>query len=159
TGDFHIDPWQPVTRALITHAHADHARRGSERYLAAAEGAAVLRTRMGATANIDTLHYGEVVEHNGVRVSFNPAGHILGSAQIRLEHQGQVWVVSGDYKVEPDYTCAPFEPVRCDVFVTESTFGLPIYRWVPQQEIFNDINAWWKANQGEGKASLLFGYA
>jgi putative mRNA 3-end processing factor len=158
-GDFYIDPWQPVPRAVITHAHADHARRGSDSYLAARDGELVLRTRLGDTARIDTLPYGENVLHNGVRISLHPAGHILGSAQVRIEHNGQVWVVSGDYKLEADPTCAAFEPVACHVFVSESTFGLPIYRWPPQAEVFSDINAWWRSNQAAGKASLLFGYA
>jgi putative mRNA 3-end processing factor len=158
-GDFHIDPWRPVARAVITHAHADHARRGSGRYLIVREGATVCRTRLGTDAILDTLRHGEEVVFNGVRISLHPAGHILGSAQVRLEHQGRVWVVSGDYKLDPDLTCAPFEPLRCDVFITESTFGLPIYRWPDQAEVFADINGWWRANQGEGKASLLFGYA
>ena len=158
-GDFYIDPWKPVPRAAITHAHADHARPGSARYLAAREGELVLRTRLGPDAVIDTLHYGEPVEHNGVRISFHPAGHILGSAQVRLEYKGEVWVVSGDYKVEPDPTCAPFEPVPCDVFITESTFGLPIYRWSAQEDVFADVNAWWRANRDAGKVSFLYGYA
>src|SRR5262245_55147227 len=158
-GDFHIDPWQPVARAVVTHAHADHARRGCGRYLVSREGEAVFRTRLGAEADLDPLRYGEEVEHRGVRVSLHPAGHILGSAQVRLEHRGRVWVVSGDYKLQPDLTCAPFEPLGCDVFVTESTFGLPIYRWPGQDEVFADINAWWRANRDEGRASLLFGYA
>jgi putative mRNA 3-end processing factor len=158
-GDFYVDPWQPVDRAVITHAHADHARPGSRHYLAAQPSARVLRTRLGAGATLETLAYGEPLRHNGVQVSLHPAGHILGSAQVRLEHEGQVWVVTGDYKLEPDPTCAPFEPVRCHTFVTESTFGLPIYRWQPQAEVFDEINAWWRANQEAGKASLLFGYA
>jgi putative mRNA 3-end processing factor len=158
-GDFHIDPWKPVNRAVLTHAHADHARPGSVRYLVAREGEAVFRTRLGRDAVLDTLRYGEAVEFNGVRISLHPAGHILGSAQVRLERRGQVFVVSGDYKLEPDVTCAAFEPVPCDVFVTESTFGLPIYRWPSQEEVFREVNAWWRANQAEGKASLLFGYA
>jgi putative mRNA 3-end processing factor len=158
-GDFFIDPWQPVPRAVITHAHADHARPGSDRYLCARPGELVLRTRMGADAVIDALEYGEPLDHNGVRVCFHPAGHILGSAQVRVEQQGQVWVVSGDYKTAADHTCAPFEPVRCHVFVTESTFGLPIYRWTDPQDVYDDINAWWRSNQEAGKASLLFGYA
>src|SRR5207244_4084533 len=102
---------------------------------------------------------GEAINHNGVSISLHPAGHILGSAQVRIEHNGQVWVVSGDYKLEPDVTCAPFEPVRCHVFVSESTYGLPIYRWPSQAEVFADINAWWRRNQQAGKASLLFGYS
>src|SRR5437764_6884491 len=158
-GDFHVDPWKPVPRAVVTHAHSDHARWGCAHYLAAAAGEHVLRARLGPAAHIHPLPYGEPVTIRGVKVSFHPAGHILGSAQVRLEHRGEVWVVSGDYKTEPDATCAPFEPVRCHVFVSESTFGLPIYRWPPQAEVFGEINAWWRANQAAGKATLLFGYA
>jgi putative mRNA 3-end processing factor len=158
-GDFHVDPWRPVARAVITHAHADHARWGSQRYLTSLEGQGVLRVRVGEQATIQAVAYGEPVDMQGVRVSLHPAGHILGSSQVRVEHGGRVWVVSGDYKVEPDATCTPFEPVRCHVFITESTFGLPIYRWDPQASVFADINAWWRANQEAGRASLLFGYA
>jgi putative mRNA 3-end processing factor len=158
-GDFFVDPWQPVDRAVITHAHADHARWGSRRYLGSREGEGVLRTRMGADASIRTLEYGEALDVRGVRVSLHPAGHILGSAQVRVEHRGEVWVVSGDYKTEPDATCTPFEPVRCHTFITESTFGLPIYRWPPQAEVFGQVNAWWRANAAAGRASVLFGYA
>ncbi|WP_194722931.1 ligase-associated DNA damage response exonuclease [Noviherbaspirillum malthae] len=157
-GDFYIDPWLPVERAVITHAHADHARIGHGRYLASAEGEGVLRARLG-DIRLDTLPYGESVVHNGVNVSLHPAGHVLGSSQVRMECRGEVWVASGDYKVESDATCAAFEPVRCDTFITESTFGLPIYRWQPQQTIFNDINDWWRANAQEGRASVLFCYA
>jgi putative mRNA 3-end processing factor len=169
-GDFYIDPWQPVDRAIITHAHGDHARMGHRHYLAAAPGAGVLRTRLGAI-DLQTLAYGEAIDHHGVRVSLHPAGHVLGSAQIRLEHRGrrgrQVWVASGDYKFmrgsdderDIDPTCAPFEPVRCDVFITESTFGLPIYRWQPQREIFAGIDEWWRGNVDHGRASVLFCYA
>ncbi|MEO8037984.1 MAG: DNA ligase-associated DEXH box helicase, partial [Betaproteobacteria bacterium] len=116
-GDFYIDPWRPVDRAVVTHAHADHARRGHNRYLAAQHGASVLRARLG-DISLQTLGYGESIQLNGVRVSLHPAGHVLGSAQVRIEQGGEVWVVSGDYKLEVDGTCAPFEPVRCDVFVT-----------------------------------------
>ena len=158
-GDFHIDPWRPVARAVVTHAHADHARPGSHHYLAARDGEHVLRARMGLHASIQAADYGAPVDINGVRVSLHPAGHILGSAQVRVEYRGEVWVVSGDYKVGADATCAAFEPVRCNTFITESTFGLPVYRWRPQVEIFDEINAWWRANQLAGKASLLFAYA
>ncbi|MDG3007228.1 ligase-associated DNA damage response exonuclease [Paludisphaera mucosa] len=158
-GDFYVDPWRPVPRAVITHAHADHACWGCGRYLCSEEGAGVLQVRMGRDAVIDALPFGEALTIQGIRVSLHPAGHILGSAQVRLEHRGRVWVVSGDYKVEPDATCTPFEPVRCDVFVTESTFGLPIYRWPTQGVVFDEINAWWRANRDAGKASLLLGYA
>jgi putative mRNA 3-end processing factor len=158
-GDFHVDPWAPVDRAVITHAHGDHARPGSGAYLASAEGERVLRTRLGPEARIRTVAFGEPVEVGGVRVSLHPAGHVLGSAQVRVEHRGEVWVVSGDYKTEPDPTCSPFEPVRCHTFVSESTFGLPIFRWPPQAEVFAAIDAWWRANAAAGRASLLFGYA
>ncbi len=158
-GDFHVDPWRPVPRAVVTHAHADHACWGCERYLTSAEGARVLQVRMGRDAVIDALPYGQAVEVGGVGISLHPAGHILGSSQVRLEYRGEVWVVSGDYKVEPDATCAPFEAVRCHAFVTESTFGLPIYRWPAQQAVFDEVNAWWRGNQAAGKASILLGYA
>lgn len=158
-GDFYIDPWRPVPRAIITHAHSDHARRGMGRYLTVPEGRRVLQSRMGAEAVIDTVEFGEVLDLNGVRVSLHPAGHILGSAQVRVEHQGEVWVASGDYKVAPDVTCTPFEPVRCHTFITESTFGLPIYRWPDMEEVKRQINDWWRENQAEGRTSLLMGYA
>jgi putative mRNA 3-end processing factor len=157
-GGFHIDPWQPVDRAVITHAHGDHARRGSARYLAARASEHVLRVRLGEV-RLETLEYGEAVDLGGVRVSFHPAGHVLGSAQVRIEHRGEVWVVSGDYKTQEDPTCAAFAPVRCDVFVTESTFGLPIYRWQPPAAVLGDLNAWWRANAAAGRASVVFAYA
>jgi putative mRNA 3-end processing factor len=158
-GDFYIDPWLPVDRAVVTHAHGDHARWGSRSYLGARDGLRVLRTRLGADANIYTLTYGESTTLNGVHVSLHPAGHILGSAQVRVEHQGEVWVVSGDYKTDPDPTCTPFEPVRCHTFVTESTFGLPIYRWRPQAEVLDEIRGWWTSNAAVGRASVLYGWA
>jgi putative mRNA 3-end processing factor len=157
-GDFFVDPWRPVSRAIITHAHADHARTGHGDYLAAAPAEGVLRSRLGDIA-LRTLDYGETIEVDGVRVSLHPAGHVLGSAQVRIEHRGEVWVVSGDYKVEPDPTCTPFEPVRCHTFVTESTFGLPIYRWAPSASTFEEVNAWWRANAEAGRASVLYCYA
>jgi putative mRNA 3-end processing factor len=150
-GDFYIDPWRPVERAVITHAHGDHARRGHARYLAAAPAEGVLRTRLGEV-DLQVLPYGAVVDHFGVRLSFHPAGHVLGSAQVRLEHGGRVWVAAGDYYVagasadarEDNATCAPFEPVRCHCFITESTFGLPIYPWRAQAAVQREINAWWQ---------------
>ena len=158
-GDFYIDPWHGVTRAVITHAHGDHARWGSSRYLSSREGAGVLRTRLGASATIRAVEWGERVGVNGVRVSLHPAGHILGSAQVRVEYRGEVWVASGDYKTAPDPTCTPFELVTCDTFITESTFGLPIYRWRPDREVFDEVRAWWRRNGEHGRASVLFGYA
>ncbi|MEW6163623.1 MAG: ligase-associated DNA damage response exonuclease [Pseudomonadota bacterium] len=157
-GGFYIDPWRPVERAVITHAHGDHARYGHGRYLTAASGVHVLRSRLG-DINVEGLEYGATTVHNGVTISLHPAGHVLGSSQVRMEYQGEVWVASGDYKIEPDKTCAPFEPVRCHTFITESTFGLPIYRWEPEQSIFDDMNRWWRKNAQEGRCSVVFGYS
>jgi putative mRNA 3-end processing factor len=156
-GNFFVDPWEPVERALVTHAHSDHARPGSASYLCAAPGEAVLRRRIPEGV-IETLPYGEPVTLGDVKVSFHPAGHILGSAQIRVEHRGEVWVVSGDYKRQADPTCAPFEPVACHTFITEATFALPIYEWDPTDAIVGDIAAWWRTNRDEGKPSVLFCY-
>jgi putative mRNA 3-end processing factor len=157
-GDFHIDPWRPVDRAVITHAHADHARPGHQRYLAAQPGIGLLLSRLpGISAQ--SVRYGEALTIGDVTVSLHPAGHVLGSAQIRIQRHGRVWVVSGDYKLAPDPTCEPFEPIRCDTFVTESTFGLPIYRWDPPQPIFDSIDAWWRHNASEGRPCVLFCYA
>jgi putative mRNA 3-end processing factor len=157
-GDFYVDPWEPVDRAVITHAHGDHATLGSRAYLTSESGAGVLRARLEPNARIRGLPYGEPISLNGVTVSLHPAGHILGSAQVRIVHRGEVRVISGDYKTDPDPTCAPFEPVRCHTFITESTFGLPIYRWPAQTEVFAEINGWWQANASAGKASMLYGY-
>jgi putative mRNA 3-end processing factor len=157
-GDFYIDPWRPVDRAVITHAHSDHARIGHGHYLAHTDSEGTLRVRLGEIT-LQTLPYGEAIVHHGVRISLYPAGHVLGSAQIRLEHDGRVWVASGDYKTEADGTCSPFEPVPCDTFITESTFGLPIYRWPAQAQLFTEINDWWRANTAQGRASVLLCYA
>jgi putative mRNA 3-end processing factor len=156
-GDFHIDPWRPVARVVITHGHSDHARWGSQSYLCHRDSAPILRKRLGAVA-IQTLDYGERIGINGVALSLHPAGHVLGSAQARVEHDGEVWVASGDYKTEPDNVSAPFEPVRCHVFITESTFGLPIYRWRKQSEVMADVDAWWRDNAAAGRASVVFVY-
>src|SRR4029453_14767297 len=158
-GDFYIDPWRPVARAVLTHAHGDHARRGSGAYLATAVSAGVLRARLGDDITLQGLDDGQAVAINGVRVSLHPAGHVLGSAQVRVEHRGRVWVASGDYKTVRDPTCTPFELVRCHTFITESTFGLPIYRWPADGEVFDAIRAWWRSNREHGRASVLFGYA
>jgi len=162
-GDFYIDPWRPVDRAVITHAHADHARRGCMRYLASARSEGVLRARLGVDIELTALDWAEVVEHRGVRISLHPAGHVLGAAQVRLERRGRVWVVSGDYFLsehdERNPTCDPWEPVHCECFITESTFGLPIYRWQPQARVFEEINHWWAHNRSAGRASLLMAYS
>lgn len=157
-GDFHIDPWQPVPRALITHGHADHSRPGNGHYLATDIAAPVMRHRLG-DVRLDTVKYGEVTTHNGVQISFHPAGHVPGSAQIRVEHKGEVWVASGDYKTSDDGLSDPFEPVPCHAFITESTFGLPVFNWTPQDILADQINAWWAENAANGTFSLLSCYA
>lgn len=157
--DAHIDPWIPVDRAIITHAHSDHARWGSKHYLAHKDSEPILRLRLGKDISLQTVEYGETFTINGVKFSLHPAGHIIGSAQVRAEYNGHVWVASGDYKLQDDHFCPPFEPVRCHVFITEATFGLPIYKWQPQDKIFEEINNWRSKNCAEGKASLLMGYS
>lgn len=158
-GDFFVDPWRPVARAVITHAHSDHARPGCDAYLCAAKGRAVLAARVGAKAVINTLSYGERKRVGDTMVSLHPAGHILGSAQVRVETEAGVWVVSGDYNNSTATpACAAFEPVHCDVFITESTFGLPIYRWPTPQTVFAEIHRWWAANRAEGLTSVLPAY-
>lgn len=156
--DVYIDPWRPVDRALITHGHADHARAGMTRYLATKEAAPVIRHRLG-DIDLDTVRFGEQVMINGVRFSFHPAGHVPGSAQIRVEHKGEVWVVSGDYKLEADGISTPFEPVACDTFISECTFGLPVFNWAPPGQVAADINAWWRANAADGKFSICGAYS
>ncbi len=148
-----------MERTLVTHAHGDHVAWGARAYLTSEAGAPLLRRRLGELATIDHLSYGVPQFINGVRISFHPAGHILGSSQVRVEHGGEIWVVSGDYKTAPDPTCAPFESLRCHTFVTESTFGLPIYRWEPETEIFASLHDWWRSNQEAGRTSLLLAYS
>ena len=157
-GGFHVDPWGAVPRAVITHAHGDHARRGSAAYLCSEPCAPLLARRFGDGAPIETLAYGQRLRIGEVTVSLHPAGHVLGSSQVRIEGRGGVWVVSGDYKRAADPTCTPFEPVTCDTFITESTFALPIYRWDPTTAVIADMAAWWRANAGRGLASVVFCY-
>ncbi len=158
-GDFHIDPWKPVPRAVVTHAHSDHARPGCGAYLTSLSGLPLLRERVGASARLQALPYARPLKIKGVTVSFHPAGHILGSAQVRLEAGGHVTVVSGDYTLTADPACEPFEPVPCDTFISESTFGLPVYQWAEPRTVFQEISDWWRANQQEGLTSVLFAYA
>jgi putative mRNA 3-end processing factor len=158
-GGFHIDPWQPVARAVITHAHGDHLRPGSHSYLCAAPALSVVRRRLPPEAHVAGLPFGETVVVDGVSVSFHPAGHVLGSAQVRVEQAGEVWVASGDYKLAADPTCAPFEPVRCHTFITEATFGLPVFRWQPADAVVDDIMMWWDEMQRAGRPAVLFAYA
>jgi putative mRNA 3-end processing factor len=156
---FFIDPARPVERAVITHAHADHARPGCTRYLATPESARLLKSRLGPGTAVHELPYGEGLHLDGVRLSLHPSGHILGSAQVRLERNGEVWVVTGDFKRHPDPTCRPFEPLRCHTLVMEATFGLPVFSWPDPLGVVADINAWWRQNKAQGRASILFAYA
>jgi len=155
----YIDPWKPVDRAIITHAHSDHARWGSRHYLSHHDSIPVLKWRLGADISTQGVHYGESLMMNGVKISLHPAGHITGSAQVRLEYQGKVWVVSGDYKLQTDEVSAPFEIIKCDHFVTESTFGLPVYNFPEPASVHADINSWWRSNAEQGKTSVIIGYA
>lgn len=158
-GDFYIDPWRPVDKALITHGHADHARWGMKHYLCHHYTEPILKSRMGVDIDVQSVGYNEVIRINGVRVSFYPAGHIIGSAQIRLEYKGRIVVISGDYKVQDDGLSTPFEPIRCHEFVSESTFGLPIYNWLPVLDLNQQLQDWVLQNQTNGKTSVLIGYS
>ncbi|MGZ3662413.1 MAG: ligase-associated DNA damage response exonuclease, partial [Bdellovibrionota bacterium] len=158
-GDFYIDPKGAVERAVVTHAHSDHARRGAARYFSARSGVGLVRARLGQGIAIEGFEFGVKFKIGPVSVSFHPAGHILGSAQVRLEHAGEVWVASGDYKREPDPTCEPFEVVPCDVFVTEATFGTPAYQWDKNANPGREIFEWWEANRALGRNSLLTAYS
>lgn len=158
-GGFHVDPWVPVPIAVVTHAHSDHARPGSGIYYCSAPGEDVLRLRVQPGAEIRVFAYGERFRLGEATLSFHPAGHVLGSSQVRVEGSECVWVVSGDYKRDEDPTCEPFEVVRCDVFISEATFALPIYRWDPAREVAAQIAAWWRANADEGRVSVLCAYA
>jgi putative mRNA 3-end processing factor len=158
-GKFYIDPWQPVEKAIITHAHSDHAKAGHKHYLCHPASKPLLQWRLGAGLSIDTAEWNETVMINGVKISLHPAGHIIGSSQVRIEYKDEVWVFSGDYKTENDGISGEFEPVRCHTFISESTFGLPIYQWKSQAEIFASIQDWIKDNQASGKTSVLIAYS
>ena len=157
-GDFYIDPWKPVENALITHGHADHARPGMSKYLATDAAAPVIRHRLGSIS-LNTIKYGEVRKIGDAKVSFHPAGHVPGSAQIRVEVKGEVWVASGDYKVVDDGLSEPFEPVKCHAFITECTFGLPVFNWTPEPEVRASLNRWWAANATAGRPSIIGAYS
>jgi putative mRNA 3-end processing factor len=158
-GNFFVDPWKPVQHALITHAHGDHARWGSKNYLSQKDTVPLLKVRLGTYANYQGIDYNSPFDLNGVKVSFHPAGHIIGSAQIRLEYKGEIWVVSGDYKLGDDNISIPFEPVRCHTFISECTFGLPVYKWPTQQEVLDNIHQWWRSNIEKGVTSVIFAYS
>ncbi|MGL6208486.1 MAG: ligase-associated DNA damage response exonuclease [Paracoccaceae bacterium] len=157
-GDFHIDPHRPVARALVTHGHSDHARRGHRAYLCTDFALPVIRHRLGRIS-AEGIAFGEPRQIGGVSVSFHPAGHVPGSAQIRVERAGEVWVVSGDYKTESDGLAEAFAPVPCHTFITECTFGLPIYRWQPQPQVMDQIAAWWASNAADDVTSILAAYS
>lgn len=156
--DVYIDPWKPVNKAIITHAHSDHARIGNSSYLSHTDSESILRYRLG-DISLQTVPYNETVVMNGVRISLHPAGHVIGSVQVRLEYNGEVWVISGDYKVKRDGLTVPFEPLKCQHFVTESTFGLPIYNFPETDEIKAQLNDWVKENAEKGLNSVIIGYA
>lgn len=158
-GGFHVDPWKGADVAIITHAHADHARRGSRRYIAHEHSKEILRLRLGKDIDVTGLAYDEPLRFGDTTVSLHPAGHVLGSAQVRVEHTGEVWVVSGDYKRQHDPTCAGFEPVACDTFITECTFGLPIYRWPDPRVVADEINTWWRHERDRGRTCVLYAYS
>ena len=156
--DVYIDPHRRVENAIITHAHSDHARPGSSHYLAHKDSEAMLRMRLGEQISLRTVDYGETFTINGVKFSLHPAGHIIGSAQIKVAYKDEVWVAAGDYKLHDDGFCPKYEQVKCNVFITESTFGLPIYKWQPQQEVMQDISAWINTNNQQQTTSVLMGY-
>lgn len=154
----YLDPWKPVDKAIISHGHADHARWGHKQYITHTSNVPIIKHRIG-DIEVAGKEWGESFSINNVKFSFHPAGHIIGSSQIRVEHKGEVWVFTGDYKTEDDGVAVPFEPVKCHTFITECTFGLPAFKWVPQQQVIDDINTWWQENRDDGKTSVLFGYS
>ncbi|NQZ74981.1 MAG: ligase-associated DNA damage response exonuclease [Ekhidna sp.] len=157
-GDFYIDPWRPVKNAIITHGHSDHSRLGHTNYLTHTDSTPILKHRLG-TISVEGIKYRESFFKNGVKVSLHPAGHILGSAQVRVEHKGEVWVASGDYKTGPDPVAEAFEPVKCHTFITECTFGLPVFRWPAEKSVIEEVESWWRSNIQQNKVSLLCAYA
>lgn len=158
-GDFYIDPWRPVNKALITHAHADHARWGNKKYLCHRFTEPVIRLRLGQDIVVETIDYNQQITINGVKISFHPAGHVIGSSQIRLEYKGEIWVITGDYKLYDDGMSTPYEPVKCHHFITESTFGLPIYQFESPLKVFKEIEDWWKENQTNDLNSIVMCYS
>jgi putative mRNA 3-end processing factor len=156
--DVYLDPWRKVDKAIISHGHADHSRWGNKKYITHHNNVPIMKHRLGEI-DVEGKSYGETFTINNVKFSFHPAGHVIGSSQIRVEHKGEVWVFTGDYKDEADGVSTPYEPVKCHTFITECTFGLPAFKWKPQAEVMNDINQWWAENQAEGRTSVLFGYS
>lgn len=156
--DVYLDPWRKVDKAIISHGHADHSRWGNKKYITHHHNIPIMKHRLGEI-DVEGKAYGESFTINTVKFSLHPAGHVIGSSQIRVEHKGEVWVFTGDYKDEADGVCMPFEAVKCHTFITECTFGLPAFKWKPQAEVMQDINQWWAENKAEGRTSVLFGYS
>lgn len=156
--DVYLDPWKPVEKAIISHGHADHSRWGHKKYITHHSNVPIIKHRLGGI-NVSGKEWDESFSINGVKFSLHPAGHIIGSSQIRVEYKGEVWVFTGDYKTEDDGVATPYEPVKCHSFITECTFGLPAFKWQPQKEVFAEINSWWQQNRDEGRTSVLFGYS
>ena len=156
--DVYLDPWKPVDKAIISHGHADHSRWGHKKYITHHSNVPIIKHRLGEIV-VSGVEWNETFSINGVKFSMHPAGHIIGSSQIRVEHKGEVWVFTGDYKTEDDGVAVPYEPVKCDTFITECTFGLPAFKWTPQKQVFEDINNWWQQNQDDKRTSVLFGYS
>ena len=156
--DVYLDPWKPVDKAIISHGHADHSRWGHKKYITHHNNVPIIKHRLG-DITVSSKSYNESFVINNVRFSLHPAGHIIGSSQIRVEHQGEVWVFTGDYKTENDGISVPYAPISCHTLITECTFGLPAFSWTPQQQVFEDINTWWAENKAEEKTSILFGYS
>ncbi|MEM7484234.1 MAG: ligase-associated DNA damage response exonuclease [Bacteroidota bacterium] len=154
----YIDPWKPVDKAIISHGHADHSRWGHKKYITHHRNVPIIRHRLGEI-NVTGKEWGETFAIQGVKFSLHPAGHIVGSSQIRVEHKGEVWVFTGDYKIEDDGLTTPYESIKCHTFITECTFGLPAFLWTPQKEVFENINSWWSQNKADGNTSILFGYS
>jgi putative mRNA 3-end processing factor len=157
-GNFYVDPWKPVDKAIITHGHADHAYCGHKHYLCHTYTKPILQLRLGDN-NYQTLEWNDPIYINGIKISLHPAGHIIGSSQVRMEFNDEVWVVSGDYKTEDDGLSGKLEPVKCNTFITESTFGLPIYKWKPQEDVYENIINWISKNKENGKTSVLLAYS
>ena len=156
--DVYLDPWRPVDKAIISHGHADHSRAGHKKYITHHRNIPIIKHRLGSIS-VSGKEWGESFSINGVKFSLHPAGHIIGSSQIRVEHKGEVWVFSGDYKTEDDGLATVYEPVKCNTFITECTFGLPAFKWMPQDQVCEEINQWWAENRSEGLTSVLFGYS
>ena len=156
--DVYLDPWKPVDKAIISHGHADHSRYGHKKYITHHSNVPIIKHRLG-DISVTGKEWNETFTINGVKFSLHPAGHIIGSSQIRVEYKGEIWVFTGDYKTEDDGVAVPYEPVKCHTFITECTFGLPAFKWTPQVQVFDEINNWWAQNKADGRTSVLFGYS